>query len=210
MVVGTFLFQYRVVNGLTQADLAEKLSISQNTVSQYETGQRTPTVKQAARILAALGCSIDEIMPDRKGATSMPQVEKIRGTSPPPAPWPEPWPDTVPPAWYYPPSWWPAPPAEAPPARHGQAKDLTYGGKASVPSAPDRDDGRQHMVCLPAVLNVHQAAEYLSVCDEVVYTLVHREDFPGFRIGRIWRIDAQRLGEWVSRQQTKRTGRRTS
>lgn len=133
----------------------------------------------------------------------MPQVEEIRGTSPPPAPWPEPgpspWPD-MPPAWYYPPPWWVAPPAEDAPARHGQGKSPTYGGKAAAPGAPDQEDPRQHLVSLPAVLNVHQAAEYLKVCDEVVYTLVHREDFPGFRIGRVWRIDAQRLGEWVRRQ----------
>lgn len=134
----------------------------------------------------------------------MTQLEELRGNNPLPAPWPGPWPDTppvaAPPAWYYPPPWWAAPPTEAPPARSGQAEKLTYGGKDAAPAAPDPADGRRHMVCLPAVLNVQQAAEYLGVCDEVVYTLVHREDFPGFRIGRIWRIDAQRLGEWVRQQ----------
>ncbi len=55
-------------------------------------------------------------------------------------------------------------------------------------------------VTLPAVLTVQQAAEYLHCCDETVYTLVHRQDFPAFRIGRTWKIDGRRLGEWVSRQ----------
>lgn len=58
-------------------------------------------------------------------------------------------------------------------------------------------------VILPAVLNVKQAAEYLGVCDETLYnSLLHRKDFPSFRIGRSWKIDGRRLGEWVARQGT--------
>lgn len=58
----------------------------------------------------------------------------------------------------------------------------------------------EKIVTLPAVLSVKQAAEYLGVCDETVYTLVHRADFPSFRIGRSWKIDGRRLGEWVAQQ----------
>ena len=136
----------------------------------------------------------------------MAQIEEIRRPKAPasPAPWPESWSDAsqapAPPAWFYPPPWWAAPQAEAQLTPPGQGKKPTYSGKETAPDALDLDDPRRHLVCIPAVLNVHQAAEYLGVCDEVVYTLVHREDFPGFRIGRIWRIDAQQLGEWVRRQ----------
>lgn len=55
-------------------------------------------------------------------------------------------------------------------------------------------------VTLPAVLTVPQTAEYLGVSEDTVYNLVHSEDFPSFRVGRSWRIDGQRLGEWVARQ----------
>ena len=79
-------------------------------------------------------------------------------------------------------------------------KRTAYSGKVTAPDAKDREDPRRYMVSLPAVLTVQEAAKYLKVCDEVVYTLVHREDFPGFRIGRIWRIDAQRMGDWVRKQ----------
>lgn len=134
----------------------------------------------------------------------MSQIEVIGRPSPPPELWPEPWSDTsqapVPPAWYYPPPWWAAFPAEAPPARHGRAEKPTYSGRDADPAAPDHEDGRQHMVYLPAVLTVQQAAEYLGVCDETLYSLVHRRDFPAFRIGRSWRIDGQKLGEWVRQQ----------
>lgn len=59
---GEFLFQYRVRNGMTQAELAKKLSVSQNAVSQYESGKRTPTVKRISSMASALGCSVADIM----------------------------------------------------------------------------------------------------------------------------------------------------
>lgn len=61
-MLGEFLLQYRVKNGMTQTDLAKKLSISQNAVSQYESGKRTPTVKRISSIASALECSVADIM----------------------------------------------------------------------------------------------------------------------------------------------------
>ena len=55
-------------------------------------------------------------------------------------------------------------------------------------------------VTLPAVLNIRQTAEYLGVSYDTVYNLVHSEGFPSFRIGRSWKIDGRRLGEWVAQQ----------
>lgn len=63
-MIGSFLLQYRVENGLTQTDLAKKLCISQNAISQYESGKRTPTVKRLAQIAATLGYTVNEIMSD--------------------------------------------------------------------------------------------------------------------------------------------------
>lgn len=59
---GEFLLQYRLQNGMTQTDLAKKLSISQNAVSQYESGKRVPPVKRIANIARALDCSVADIM----------------------------------------------------------------------------------------------------------------------------------------------------
>lgn len=61
-MLSEFLRKYRLENGMTQADLAGKLSISQNAVSQYESGKRTPTVKRLANIATALNCSVSEIV----------------------------------------------------------------------------------------------------------------------------------------------------
>lgn len=53
--------QYRMAAGLTQKELAGALNASQNTISQYESGKRTPTVKKLLEISTLLGCSVDEL-----------------------------------------------------------------------------------------------------------------------------------------------------
>lgn len=55
------LKKYRIEAGMTQKELAEKLNASQNTISQYESGKRNPTVKNLLVIAGLLGCSVDEL-----------------------------------------------------------------------------------------------------------------------------------------------------
>lgn len=61
-MLGSFLKKYRLANGLTQADLAIKLSVSQNSISQYESGKRNPSVKRLADIAKVLNCSMNDIV----------------------------------------------------------------------------------------------------------------------------------------------------
>lgn len=63
-MLSEFLRKYRLENGMTQVKLAEKLSISQNAVSQYEAGKRMPTVKRLTGIASLLNCSVSDIVPD--------------------------------------------------------------------------------------------------------------------------------------------------
>lgn len=53
--------QYRIENGLTQKEMAKALNASQNAISNYETGVRTPTVKKLMAIATLLGCSIADL-----------------------------------------------------------------------------------------------------------------------------------------------------
>lgn len=53
--------QYRMAAGLTQNEFASALNVAQNTISQYESGKRTPTVKKLLEISTLLGCSVDEL-----------------------------------------------------------------------------------------------------------------------------------------------------
>lgn len=49
-------------NGITQSQLSEKSGISQPRISQYATGQATPSIYTVNRLAKALGCSVDELV----------------------------------------------------------------------------------------------------------------------------------------------------
>jgi transcriptional regulator with XRE-family HTH domain len=54
-----YLFEVaRRVAGVSQAELARRAGTSQATVSAYERGLKTPSVRVAARLLGALGCEL--------------------------------------------------------------------------------------------------------------------------------------------------------
>lgn len=48
--------------GITQAELADMLNVSQQHISAYERGERTPGVDVAARIADALDVTVDELI----------------------------------------------------------------------------------------------------------------------------------------------------
>ncbi len=52
----------RIKRGLTQADLAKKVGVSQNTISMYETGERFPHRSNLEKIAAALECEVRDII----------------------------------------------------------------------------------------------------------------------------------------------------
>ena len=60
-MLGTYLKQYRVENGMTQAELAGILSISQNAIS-YEKGTRHPPISRLAPIAKALGVPVSALV----------------------------------------------------------------------------------------------------------------------------------------------------
>ena len=56
------LFLYRQKNSLTQADLAQKLGVTSNCISQWENGQRKPNIVQLKRLANLLNCSTDDLL----------------------------------------------------------------------------------------------------------------------------------------------------
>jgi len=60
--MSTRLRQLRVERGWTQAQLADRASVAQSTLSQYESGTVNPTLKVAQRIASALGVSLEAII----------------------------------------------------------------------------------------------------------------------------------------------------
>ena len=49
-------------------------------------------------------------------------------------------------------------------------------------------------------LNVSEAAEILGVSRTLVYQLIHREDFPAFKVGARTLIPRLKLEEWANSQ----------
>lgn len=50
---------------MSQEDLAVKSSVSRVSIARYEAGERIPNVDIAARIAAALGCTVDELITEK-------------------------------------------------------------------------------------------------------------------------------------------------
>lgn len=52
----------RIRKGMTQADLAEKVGVAQNTISLYEAGNRFPRDSVLEKLAAALECEVKDII----------------------------------------------------------------------------------------------------------------------------------------------------
>ena len=51
----------RIKAGLSQVELATKLGMKANTLSQWETGARKPDVRVLPEMASVLGCTIDDL-----------------------------------------------------------------------------------------------------------------------------------------------------
>ena len=58
----TLIYKYRREKGLSQAELSEKIGVSQNTISQWETGVRKPDIIHLKKLALALNCTTDELL----------------------------------------------------------------------------------------------------------------------------------------------------
>ena len=59
------IFTLRNNQKLSQADLAQKCGVTQQYIQMVESGKRTPALKTALKLAAALGVTVDELI--RKG-----------------------------------------------------------------------------------------------------------------------------------------------
>lgn len=65
-MVGKKIKQFRVENGLTQAELAKKIGVSPSAVGMYEQNRREPDGDTLRKLAAVLGCSTDELLNSRR------------------------------------------------------------------------------------------------------------------------------------------------
>ena len=56
------LYVMRTKRGLTQSELAEKLGVRSSTISQYESGKRSPNVKMLTKLAKVLKCTVSKLV----------------------------------------------------------------------------------------------------------------------------------------------------
>ena len=62
MSLGNHLFHARKRRGMSQEKVAEKLGISRQTVSKWETDETLPDIRQSKRLAVLYGLSLDELV----------------------------------------------------------------------------------------------------------------------------------------------------
>ena len=92
MTLGERIAYYRKRAGFSQEELAERLHVSRQAISKWETGEATPDAERVIALAAALGISTDTLLLGREEPTPDPfEAETVRQ----PAPTPE-WLDHLP------------------------------------------------------------------------------------------------------------------
>ena len=76
MHIGQMIKTKRDELGLTQQEIAERLFVSRQTVSRWESGSRCPDLITAKRIANILGITVDELIPIEDIANYVPVKEK--------------------------------------------------------------------------------------------------------------------------------------
>lgn len=56
------LISLRKLNGLSQEELADRINVSRQTLSKYETGESLPDVEKCKRIADVFGVSLDDLV----------------------------------------------------------------------------------------------------------------------------------------------------
>jgi excisionase family DNA binding protein len=56
----------------------------------------------------------------------------------------------------------------------------------------------------PQLLNVSEIADRLRLTQGYVRELLRSGELPGVRLGRVWRIDAKKLAQWVEEKSSQK------
>lgn len=85
MTLGERIAYYRKKSGFSQEALAERLHVSRQAISKWETGEATPDAERIIALAAALGISTDTPLLGREEADTAPyEAETIRQPAPTP------------------------------------------------------------------------------------------------------------------------------
>ena len=76
MSLGSSLFQGRKQSGMSQEAVAEKLGVSRQTVSKWETDETLPDIRQAKRLAMLYGLTLDELIDFDLDVQELERVER--------------------------------------------------------------------------------------------------------------------------------------
>ena len=77
MTLAEKILSLRTARGMSQDDLAEKLEVSRQSVSKWETGQSTPDLDKIIRLADLFGVSVDELVRDGERPQSQPPQPQV-------------------------------------------------------------------------------------------------------------------------------------
>lgn len=77
--IGKFISALRRANGMTQKELAEKLFVSDKTVSRWECDECTPDLTLIPVIAEIFGITSDDCSAEREGVSKRLRITKMRG-----------------------------------------------------------------------------------------------------------------------------------
>ena len=75
---GEFLYKLRKEKGMTQAELAEKLGVTNKAVSKWETGEAMPETALLLPIAQIFGVTVDELLSGRRSQTEEGQEAEVK------------------------------------------------------------------------------------------------------------------------------------
>lgn len=75
---GKLIAELRKQQGLTQQQLADKLNLSNKTISKWESGSGSPDISNLPILADVLGVSVDELL---RGELSKPEIEQNNSVS---------------------------------------------------------------------------------------------------------------------------------
>lgn len=78
MTLGEKICTLRTGKGLTQEDLAQRLEVSRQSVSKWETGQSVPDLEKIIRLADLFGVSVDELVREGERPQPEPQVVYVK------------------------------------------------------------------------------------------------------------------------------------
>ena len=56
---------YRTINDMKQEELANKIGVSQKTISSWETGRSEPTMREVTKLCKTLDCTVEDLTDTR-------------------------------------------------------------------------------------------------------------------------------------------------